>query len=290
MRTTEFDLLESWSAGDEAAGRLLRTRYDVLLRSRLRIDDTLESIDDWLEEGWLRVKEMWLRFGRRLPFDSYLCRAADAVQNIREWKLARGTQRNSASESSETGEPVSDYELLKRWSDRKEPGVEKDLFRRYYGLVWRYFSNKVPDADTMGDLIQRVFLELFRSWTRLRDPGKLRAFVYGIARNVYKNYYRRFDGHLYVGWSDDEVWSARVTTQQILGEGVETIAHKREANERLLTALRCIPIECQEVIELRYWEGLSDSEIARCLNESLGTVKGRLAKAKRLLREQLGAA
>lgn len=61
----------------------------------------------------------------------------------------------------------------------------------------------------------------------------------------------------------------------------------RQEQRLLLEALRRIPIDCQIVCELHYWEQLGTSEMAEILGVAVGTVKSRLQRGRRLLEEQL---
>jgi RNA polymerase sigma-70 factor (ECF subfamily) len=60
----------------------------------------------------------------------------------------------------------------------------------------------------------------------------------------------------------------------------------REEQRLLLRALRALPLELQTLLELAYWEGLSDRELAEILEIPAGTIKSRLRKARQQL-EQL---
>lgn len=63
----------------------------------------------------------------------------------------------------------------------------------------------------------------------------------------------------------------------------------RQEQRLLLEALRRIPIDCQIVCELHYWEQLGTTEIGEILGVPPGTVKSRLQLGRRLLEEQLAA-
>jgi RNA polymerase sigma factor (sigma-70 family) len=66
----------------------------------------------------------------------------------------------------------------------------------------------------------------------------------------------------------------------------EWVSSKRE-KRLLLHGLRCLPLPLQLVLELRYWERLSDSEVAEVLELPLGTVKTRIARGREALRDEV---
>ncbi len=169
----------------------------------------------------------------------------------------------------------TDLELLDAWrgGDRHAGHV---LFERYFSCVSRFFHNKVPEERE--DLIQRTFLACVESRQRLRDNSNFRAYVLKIARN--------------------ELYSYLVRRYRVLGDPGETAAAELETSPSrivarnaehalLLRALRCIPIELQMALELCYWEDLGTTELAFVLGIPSGTVKSRLHRARKLLRERM---
>ncbi|HEY0482356.1 MAG TPA: RNA polymerase sigma factor [Kofleriaceae bacterium] len=151
------------------------------------------------------------------------------------------------------------------------------LFDRHYDTVRRFFRNKVPAAVTR-DLVQETFLACVEAAERFRHRSTFRTYLLGIAHHVMIDHLRatprRAGRELDVG-------------EVILGDlgpiGEDVIAAKRE-RRLLLRALRDLRFPLQVVLELRYWESMSDPEIAEVLEEPLGTVKTRL-RAGRLALE-----
>jgi RNA polymerase sigma-70 factor (ECF subfamily) len=83
-----------------------------------------------------------------------------------------------------------------------------------------------------------------------------------------------------------EIDLAEVVLADVQPAGEDAIAAKRE-RRLLLRALRCLRFPLQLVLELRYWEAMSDPEIAEVLDEPLGTVKTRLRAGRHALEDQL---
>jgi RNA polymerase sigma-70 factor (ECF subfamily) len=128
--------------------------------------------------------------------------------------------------------------------------------------------------------VQETFLACVEARERFRHHSTFRTYLLGIAHHVMVDHLRaapRRTGDLDLG-------------EVILGElgpiGEDAIAAKRERRV-LLRALRGLRFPLQVVLELRYWESMSDSEIAEVLDEPLGTIKTRLRTGRIALEERI---
>lgn len=167
----------------------------------------------------------------------------------------------------------SDDELLAAW----RAGDAKDgvlLWQRHSRSVQRFFRNKVPWPVAM-DLAQRTI----ESGLRLQQPVRcFRSYLLGIAKHQLFDHLRseqrkqRRDADLETLVIDDTVSNPEAW-----------VCAKREKRV-LLHALRRLALPIQLVLELRYWERLSDREIAEVLELPIGTVKTRIATGRSELR------
>jgi len=167
----------------------------------------------------------------------------------------------------------TDEELLAAW----RAGDAKDgklLWQRHSRSVQRFFRNKVPWPVAM-DLAQRTI----ESGLRLSQPVRcFRSYLLGIAKHQLFDHLRseqrkqRREADLETLVIDDTVTNPE-----------QWVSAKREKRV-LLHALRCLPLPIQLVLELRYWERLSDREIAEVLDMPIGTVKTRIATGRVELR------
>lgn len=166
-----------------------------------------------------------------------------------------------------------ELDLLGRWrdGDRAAGGV---LFERHFGVVARFFRNKVADGG--ADLIQRTFLDAMTAVANYRGEGTFRGFLLGVAQNVLRHHYRSQARH------DDRIDFGTVSVFD-LGPGAHTLVAKRCEERVLLEALRRLPIEHQIVLELYFWENLSAAEIGQAIGAPEGTVRTRVRRAKQLL-------
>lgn len=170
-----------------------------------------------------------------------------------------------------------DAELLERWANDDTTAAEV-LVARYYNAMVRFFQTKAGSAA--ADLVQTTFLRCGEHAGRYSGRGSVRAFLYGIARNVLLEHYRSAARHR--GEPD-----FRESAVLDLQPGAATMADHRKAQRALIRALQMIPLESQVILELFYWEGLRIRELATMLDVPVGTVKSRLHRGREQLREVL---
>lgn len=170
-----------------------------------------------------------------------------------------------------------DRARLQRWA-QGDADAGRALVDAHFASVFRFFRTKLDRG--CEDLTQQVFAACLAHPERFRGEGSIRAYLLGMARNILFNHYRsqRREAHaLEVSErSAFELCPSLTSDLAIRGE------------VRLLQdALRRLPLGLQIVIELHYWEDATTAEIAEVAAIPQGTVKTRLARARRALREQI---
>ena len=171
----------------------------------------------------------------------------------------------------------SDAELLDAWSEG-DSRAGNELFHRHFDTICRFFANKV--SEDVDDLIQKTFMACVEGRERFRGDASFRSYLFGVARNVLRRYYR---DKRYQKIRFDELESS---VHDLAPGASMLIAEKRE-QELLLHALRRLPLDHQITLELYYWEALSGRELGEVLGIPEGTVRGRIRRAKELLEAQL---
>ncbi len=166
-----------------------------------------------------------------------------------------------------------DPELLAAWR-RGDARAGQELFARYFEPVSRFFANKL--SEDHDDLIQETFEACVRGRDRLRDDASFRAYLFSVAFNVLKVYFRRKR-------SAGQVEALGNESIHDLSPGPSTIVGAAQQEQLLLEALRRIPIELQVVLELRYWEDMSSREIGATLGIPAATARSRLHRGRELL-------
>jgi len=175
----------------------------------------------------------------------------------------------------ERAEPT-DGELLSRIGAGDHDAFET-LHARYRRTVLGLALRRIRDRGRAEDAVQDVFAAVWRS-ARTYDPtrGPGTPWLYAVARNAITDGLRRTPeptGELADGPSGDP--------------GPPDEAERSWASWRVHRALEALPVHERPVIELAYWGGLSQSEIAAHLEIPLGTVKTRTRSALARLADAL---
>jgi len=172
----------------------------------------------------------------------------------------------------------TDAQLLEAWR-AGDAGAGTQLFRRNFPSVFRFFQTKVPDA--VEELVQRTFLACVEAGDRLDQVVSFRAYLLGIARNQLLRYFSEKHRTRRI----EQGVAAVAEASSFDRTGPIDLMVKNDEQRLLLKGLRRLPLDLQIALELFYWERLAMHEIARIIDVPEGTVKSRLHRAKRLLKD-----
>jgi RNA polymerase sigma-70 factor (ECF subfamily) len=181
-----------------------------------------------------------------------------------------------------SAEPIADPELLARMRRGDDAALET-LYARYGGLIYTLALRIVGDRELAREVVQDTFL---RSWDSREtyDPrrGRVPWWLMGIARNRAIDLLR------------SRSHRARVRERTALLPELPAVlamdpADAVAARRAVLDALRQLSEGQRMAIELAYYGGLTQTEIADELGEPLGTIKSRTREAMERLRGLLGS-
>jgi RNA polymerase sigma-70 factor (ECF subfamily) len=171
-------------------------------------------------------------------------------------------------------------------------GIEEsyeELISRYqqpvYGMVFRLVGNQ-SDAS---DVVQEVFLKVFRSVGSFREKSSLRTWIYRIAVNEAYNQRRWFGRHCKreVAIESEEHEQTTYDVAADPGPSPFDRAVNTETRQLIEVALERVNPIFRAAVVLRDIEDLSYEEIAEILQVSLGTVKSRILRGREALRREL---
>jgi RNA polymerase sigma-70 factor (ECF subfamily) len=167
----------------------------------------------------------------------------------------------------------SDATLIERTGAGDWAAFE-ELYRRYAPSVLGMARRQLADADSAEEVTQETFTAVWRSAARFRPRGESgSAWIYTIARNAIVNRARRRPEP-----------TVDVVNDVAPDGAPEDSAEALWLTWRVHAALVQLPDQERIVLELAYWGGLSQTEIASYLDVPLGTVKTRTRAGLKHLR------
>ena len=173
-------------------------------------------------------------------------------------------------------------EALVALAARSEQTALGELYDRYgrpaYGLALRILR----DEALAEDAVQEAFLSLWRSASRyVPEKGKASTWILTLVHRRAVDLVRREERR-----RADSLHDAPEPADD--GRGADEEAWLRLQRERVQAALRQLPDQQREALELAYYGGFTQSELAERLGQPLGTIKSRMFAGLSRLRELLG--
>jgi RNA polymerase sigma-70 factor (ECF subfamily) len=163
---------------------------------------------------------------------------------------------------------ATDGDLLVRVADRDHEAFEL-LYQRYVRSVFGLALRRLRDRQRAEDAVQETFTAVWRSAASYRpERGPAAPWLYAVARNAIVD---RLRARTEPAADPPDVASPE--------PGPPERAESSFVSWRVHRALEELPEKEREVVELAYWSGLSQSEVAEYLHIPLGTVKTRTRSA-----------
>ena len=171
-------------------------------------------------------------------------------------------------------------------------GVEEAyeiLIQRYQQPVYNLVCRLLNDPSDACDIVQEVFLKVFRNIGSFRGNSSLKTWIYRIAVNEAYNHRRWFSRHQRqeVALGPDEGLPCYADSLADTGRTPFDQAADHETRALVEAALEKLNAKFRAAVILRDIEDLSYEEIASVLNVSLGTVKSRILRGREALRKTL---
>jgi RNA polymerase sigma-70 factor (ECF subfamily) len=172
----------------------------------------------------------------------------------------------------------SDKELLLAWQ-AGDQAAGQEIFKRHIRSLQRFFRTKVAPSD-QDDVIQETLMGCLKGVASFRGDASFRTLLFRVAWNKFTDYVRRKR-------RQPEMMDLDEMSVADVMPGFSTVQARKREQALLLEALRVIPLNDQVVIELKYWERLSNPEIGAILDLGVPAVANRLHRAKARLEQQL---
>lgn len=178
-------------------------------------------------------------------------------------------------------QPAPDSALVERLMAGDENALAA-LYDRYSGMIFAMLLRILRDRHAAEEVLQDLFFQLWRGAARFdANRGTLPAWLMVIGRNRAISRLRRLSSQEIV--EDVEAWPANAVPSSV---NIEDETQRSLLMGKLRGALAALPAEQREAVELAYFEGMTQTEIAARTGSPLGTVKSRVRTAMQSLKQR----
>ena len=179
------------------------------------------------------------------------------------------------TESLIDGQVEEDIRLMQRIAER-DSSAYQTFYKKYSGLIFASISNVLNDHHDREDVMQEVLVQLWNK-AYLYEPrkGKPLTWLTTLARNRAIDRIRSKQRRARLN-GDFEIESRNV--QPEFDESAHDILENKERDGIVMRAVEKLNPDQREAIQLVYFNGLTQAEVAESLHEPLGTVKARIRR------------
>lgn len=163
-----------------------------------------------------------------------------------------------------------DFWLIKKVKNGDGQAGEQ-FIKKHYSSIYQYCFLHIHDRELAEDMTQEAFTRFFESLQSYTEYGKVRNYLYRIAGNIIKNYYKK----------------KKEIPMEEMPEMVGNDIGCMEIRIDIEQAIQHLPEELREITILYFFQELKQKDIAELLDINLSLVKYRIGRAKKLLSEYL---
>jgi len=150
---------------------------------------------------------------------------------------------------------------------KTDPDVFGELYERYVDRIYNYIFHRVGNVHDAEDLTSRTFFRALSHLSSYQDQGvPFSAWLYRIAHNLVANWHRD-RGRRHVVALDE------IIIKSLPHEHPEVVAEIQDYAQQLGAAIRRLDATRQELLVLKFSEGLSNAEIGSIMGRSEGAIK-----------------
>ena len=182
--------------------------------------------------------------------------------------------------SGKASAPATELASLARRLRAGEREAARELVDKYYERIYLFMRAVGHDRHTSEDLVQETFLRAWHHIGQLRSSKALNGWLFRIAGNVSRLYWRRH--------KDGDTVSAEVGEPPATERDGSQQAGEHEEFARLHGAVARLPWKLREAVVLHYLEQLTIAEAADAAGVRPGTMKSRLNRGLEALRREMG--
>ncbi|MEG0463179.1 MULTISPECIES: RNA polymerase sigma factor [Bacteroides] len=174
---------------------------------------------------------------------------------------------------------INEDEIRKACASNRERGF-KLLMNKFQEPIYQYIRRMVVSHEDAQDILQEVFIRVFRHLDQFRHESSLHTWIYRIATNECVRLLNK---------RKEEVVSEEETRQELMEKlkASEYIDYENELAVKFQEAILSLPEKQRIVFHLRYYDELKYEEIASILNSTVDTLKVNYHYAKNKIKEYI---
>ena len=161
-----------------------------------------------------------------------------------------------------------------------DPDALQTLLKHYYSALCLFAERLLGDSAAAEDIVGESFIKLWNKRNDFETAQNIKAFLYITVRNACLNYLKRLKRD-----SLRQKQLAYLTNEKeefVLNEMI-----RAEVLREIMLGINNLPEQCGKVLQLAYFSGLRNQQIAKLMNISVHTVKNQKARAIQLLKLRL---
>ena len=155
-------------------------------------------------------------------------------------------------------------------------------------LLYNYALRMTGSPQDADDLLQETFLKAYRFWDSFEQGTNIKAWLFRIMKNSYINRYRKESKEPNtVDYDDVKEFYNSVRAESTVPNDLQETLFGNLLDDDVANAIGSLPEDFRTVVILCDIEGLTYEEIAEFVDCPLGTVRSRLHRGRKILRDQL---
>lgn len=163
-------------------------------------------------------------------------------------------------------------------------GAYKEVVKRYQSKLFAYLYRLVGNKEEAEDILQNVFVKVYKNINRFDTKRKFSSWIYRIAHNEAVNFLKKRGRRRVVSFEDIETSKDKLDTASLAKSPIDAWISK-ELKIEMQRALDKLPAKYKEALTLKYFLDKSYEEMSEILGKPVNTVGTLLNRAKKKLME-----
>lgn len=178
-------------------------------------------------------------------------------------------------------EEYTDKELLSQFRDPNTRNYAFNLLvRKYQKKIYWHIRRMVVDHDDANDVVQNVFIKVWRGLDKFKEESQLYTWLYRIATNESLSFLKQRRGGIFVSFDD--------VSHQLSGALEDDAYFKGDAiQKKLQQAILTLPEKQRIVFNLKYFDEMKYEDMSQVLETSVGALKASYHHAVKKIEEFL---